>query len=217
MQKGRGIGFSVPSVLWGLVLAFLLSSPAAANDKDNLRNLTVAVETISTTASGVLIGGGLILTVSHAAEGQLNPIVEVAFPNGIVTQGEIVLRMVASDWMVVRVTPALAPHGAPLDCRKPHMGETVTTLGHPLGNYYTISSGIVASESKTETYFYLLSIPITFGNSGGAVFDADGNVIGLIKGIVSAAYPSGQQFSTGFVTMISMADICPVLKQRGLM
>ena len=59
-------------------------------------------------------------------------------------------------------------------------------LGYPLtstmGNEIKATSGIISSQSgyKGDEILYQISAPIQPGNSGGPVFDLNGNVVGIV-------------------------------------
>lgn len=65
------------------------------------------------------------------------------------------------------------------------VGEKVFAIGAPAGLDKTLTEGIV-SALRTENGVRLIqtTAPITYGSSGGALFDAEGNLIGMtIKGV----------------------------------
>jgi len=59
----------------------------------------------------------------------------------------------------------------------PELGDEVYVLGHPLGRYYNLSRGIVSNLDRP----FLMSVDalMTFGNSGGGVFNTRGELIGI--------------------------------------
>ena len=59
---------------------------------------------------------------------------------------------------------------------EPKKGDTVYTVGNPLSSVRTISKGILAN---TEVGFYVFDGTITYGNSGGGLFNLDGELIGV--------------------------------------
>ena len=67
----------------------------------------------------------------------------------------------------------------------PRQGENVVALGNALGYGVSVSAGIVSIPEFTSYYnlygynMIQTDCPINSGNSGGALFDADGNVIGI--------------------------------------
>ena len=68
---------------------------------------------------------------------------------------------------------------------KADIGENVFTIGYPLndimGNNYKLSNGIISAKSGIEDdiRFYQISVPLQPGNSGGPLFNSEGNIIGL--------------------------------------
>jgi len=60
----------------------------------------------------------------------------------------------------------------------PKVGDEVYVLGHPLGRKYNLSKGIVSNTDIDSTYFGIDALT-TFGNSGGAVFNNRGEIIGI--------------------------------------
>lgn len=65
------------------------------------------------------------------------------------------------------------------------IGEDVFTIGYPLnslmGDNYKVTNGIISSNSglKDDVRFMQITTPIQPGNSGGPLFNKDGNIIGL--------------------------------------
>ena len=66
------------------------------------------------------------------------------------------------------------------------VGEDVFALGYPLtttmGNEIKLTNGIISSTSgfQGDVSMYQISVPLQPGNSGGPLFDDDGNVIGIV-------------------------------------
>jgi S1-C subfamily serine protease len=68
---------------------------------------------------------------------------------------------------------------------KSEVGEKVFTIGYPLndvmGSNYKVTDGIISSKSgiADDVRYYQISVPLQPGNSGGPLFNKDGNIIGL--------------------------------------
>ena len=71
-------------------------------------------------------------------------------------------------------------------------GETVVAIGSPLGIKNTVSTGVLSGRLMEDSMDVLqFTAPISSGSSGGALFDNNGNVIG----ITYASYINGQNLN----------------------
>lgn len=71
-------------------------------------------------------------------------------------------------------------------------GETVVAIGSPLGIKNTVSTGVLSGRLMEDSMYVLqFTAPISNGSSGGALFDNNGNVIG----ITYASYVDGQNLN----------------------
>lgn len=57
-------------------------------------------------------------------------------------------------------------------------GQNILVIGHPEGLKFTISTGIV---SRVENDVLQISAPVSPGNSGGPVYDQQGNLVGVVN------------------------------------
>lgn len=64
----------------------------------------------------------------------------------------------------------------------PHLGDTIYTAGYPLGRHLHMTQGLMSAVANSG------SAPVIFGNSGGAVIDTGGRVIGVVVSIARAGY-----------------------------
>ena len=63
---------------------------------------------------------------------------------------------------------------------KLEVGEPVYTLGSPVGLELTLSDGIISGRREEEGRRYVqTTAPISPGSSGGGLFDAKGNLVGV--------------------------------------
>jgi hypothetical protein len=66
--------------------------------------------------------------------------------------------------------------------RVPAVGENVVTIGHPIGQLYNVSTGIISSRAIMDldgVTYLMASTPVWFGNSGGPLYDEDGRLLGI--------------------------------------
>ena len=120
---------------------------------------------------------------------------------------ELVGKDEKTDLAVLRVK-----HDAPLpsvsfgDSDSLLVGDWVMAIGNPFGLGGTVTAGIVSArnrdiESGPYDDFIQTDAAINRGNSGGPLFDMDGNVIGVNSAIIS---PSGGSIGIGFAIPASI-------------
>ncbi len=169
----------------------------------------------------VVSGDGVILTNSHVITtagdggGDARPAdtVYVEFRDRDRVAAKVVGWDVFDDVGVLRVDPgdhALAP--LPLgDSDRVVVGEPVAAIGSPFGNENSLTVGVVSAtqrsiESLTSRYnlpdAIQVDAPINHGNSGGPLFNAHGQVIGINAQIRS---DSGSNEGVGFAVPINAA------------
>ena len=105
-------------------------------------------------------------------------------------------RDAKTDLALLKVTPKKplpATHFG--DSDKARIGDWVIAIGDPFGIGSTVTAGIVSARNRNINAgpyddFIQTDAPINRGNSGGPLFDMDGNVIGINSQIFS---PSRRQ------------------------
>ena len=146
--------------------------------------------------SGVIYrADGTILTNNHVVAGATQ--VDVAFADGSRVSGRVTATDRDTDLAVIRVDRTGLPAAA-FQKSLPRIGSLAVVLGSPLGFEKTVTAGIVsglhrqipgsASETRALVDLIQTDAAISPGNSGGAVVDAAGNVLGI-----SVAYVPPQQ------------------------
>ncbi len=131
--------------------------------------------------SGLLINGGYVLTCWHVVDGGDKVSVSCQGKDYAAT---VVQKDPANDIAVLRVTDA--PLGAPLRFSDVKLGENVFTLGFPHPDlqgfdvkFTTGSISALTGPGSTPVY-YQISAPLQSGNSGGPLFDEQGNLVGMV-------------------------------------
>lgn len=121
------------------------------------------------TARHVVDGGRTDGNAGHAL---------VATASGIWADAKVIARHQHLDlvllWMPRREGHALFTQSV----AKADDGEPIFVIGHPEGLRFTLSSGIV---SRLEGDIVQISAPVSPGNSGGPVYDARGNLVGIVS------------------------------------
>jgi serine protease DegQ len=145
--------------------------------------------------SGILRADGIILTNNHVVAGASGT--QVAFADGSRVAGRVSAADPDTDIAVIRVERNALP-AAQFQNALPQVGSLTVVLGSPLGFEKTVTAGIVsglhrqipgsASETRALVDLIQTDAAISPGNSGGAMIDAEGRVLGF-----SVAYVPPQQ------------------------
>jgi serine protease Do len=156
----------------------------------------------STGAGVVLHADGFIATAAHVVETAEE--ISVEFQKGEVQKAVIVTLSRSEDIALLKV--AKLPAGVkpvPLaDSEKVRVGQQVFCIGTPLGLKNTLTAGIVSAirdnvgPLKTAHQMIQTDAAMNMGNSGGALFDMKGEVVGVASFIASL---SGGSMGLGFV------------------
>jgi putative serine protease PepD len=139
--------------------------------------------------SGVIIDRrGYIITNNHVIEGSQN--VSVMLSDGTMLPAQIAGKAPADDLAILKVDPNKAKLSVAAigDSSKLQVGQAVMAIGNPLGITQTVTSGIVSALGRnvpTGDSGALLpgtiqtDAAINSGNSGGALVDLQGNLVGI--------------------------------------
>jgi putative serine protease PepD len=180
------------------------------------------IATGSGAGTGVVLDDGLILTNAHVVNGADR--VQVTGPDGRPRSATVVNGDVAADIAVVRVDDATGL--VPATLGRDHavaVGDDVVAIGNALAleGGLTVTRGIVSAldrsiETGTGTLTGLVQTDaaISSGNSGGALVNAAGQVIG-INTAVAASGGSVTASNIGFAISIdhAMATVARLLKE----
>lgn len=169
--------------------------------------------------SGFIISAdGYVVTNNHVimpdGRAQLESIT-VTMPDGTEYPATLVGRDAASDLAVLKISGSKAfPFVEFGDSSQSRVGDWVIAIGNPFGLGGTVTSGIVSavlrntgSGSAYDRYIQT-DASINRGNSGGPLFDMQGNVIGINNAIFS---PTGGSVGIGFAIPAEIAN--PIVKK----
>ena len=169
--------------------------------------VTVLVDSAqaSSLGSGVVISSdGLVLTNNHVIE--VDGTVSVRLSDGRTLPAEVVAKDATHDLALVQasglsgLTPVTFGTGDGIA-----VGDTVLAFGAPLGLENTVTSGIVSAldrdvDTGSEKLTGLLQTDaaINQGNSGGALVDTSGRVVGINVAIATASAQDSGSIGVGF-------------------
>lgn len=156
--------------------------------------------TVNSMGSGFIIDAtGLIVTNNHVVEGATT--IQVHMQDGTMMKAELVGRDPKTDIAVIRVKPEKTlPTVSFGDSDKTRIGEWALAIGNPFGLGGSVSLGIISARKRDinsgpyDDYFQT-DAAINKGNSGGPLFNMNGEVVGINSAIFS---PSGGSVGIGF-------------------
>lgn len=165
--------------------------------------------------SGFIIDAekGYIVTNNHVIKDADE--VRVTLHDESTVPAEIIGRDEKIDIAVLKVDPSKTKLTAVSfgDSDKMRVGDWVVAIGNPFGLGGTVTAGIISARQRdinSGPYddYIQTDASINRGNSGGPMFDLDGNVIGINTAIFS---PSGGSVGIGFAVPSNLAK--PVISQ----
>jgi serine protease Do len=168
--------------------------------------------------SGFIVDpSGLIVTNNHVIDGADE--ITVTLQDNTTLKATVVGRDETGDIALLKVKPDKPLPAVQFgDSAKARVGDWVLAIGNPFGLGGTVTAGIVSARGRNIHQgpyddFIQTDAPINRGNSGGPLFDMDGDVIGMNTAIYS---PSGGSIGIGFSIPSDMVkNIVDQLKQYG--
>lgn len=175
-------------------------------------------ESQSGTGSGVIASAdGHIITNHHVIEGAGSITVELH--DGRQLQARVIGSDSASDLALIKVEADGLVPAEFASSYQIRLGEAVAAIGNPFDVGISISTGVISATGRHGTslteddYFIQTDAALNPGNSGGALINRHGQVIGINTAIYSR---TGSNTGVGFaVPSITVQAICEQLREHG--
>lgn len=181
------------------------ASLSHSNAAEDLRSKTVALvqrdedEEVRAFCSGVWVSQFSILTAAHCVDDlAVGSKVEYVSPFDvfnpgsleakaeIVPRGAVIRALDDKHDLALLVTSQYPVHGWSRPALNVRAGDFAQSMGQPLGLWWSYSSGDVAAirqfDAGVNIVWVQATTPISPGNSGGGLFDEDGQLIGIAHG-----------------------------------
>jgi len=165
-----------------------------------------------TVGSGVLISSdGYILTNNHVVEDAVRDGITVTLEDKRIFESRIVGRDPSTDLAVIKIDGSELPHATVGNSDNLQVGEWVMAIGNPFRLQSTVTAGIVSALGREVDIindllriesFIQTDAAINRGNSGGALVNTSGELIGINTAI---ATQSGSYQGYGFAVPSNLA------------
>ncbi len=173
---------------------------------------------VNSLGSGFIIdASGIVVTNNHVISDADE--INVILNDGSRLKAEIIGRDQKTDLALLRVKPEKPLTAVKFgDSDKLRLGEWVIAIGNPFSLGGTVTAGIVSARNRDinsgpyDNYIQT-DAAINRGNSGGPLFNLDGQVVGINTAIIS---PSGGSIGIGFAVPSKTAvGVIEQLRQYG--
>ena len=167
--------------------------------------------------SGVVVDSdeGFIVTNHHVVDGADS--ISVGLQDGRVFEATLIGSDQRTDVALLQIDAERLTDLPLADADALRVGDYVVAIGNPFGLGQTVTSGIISALGRAglndENYedFIQTDAAINVGNSGGALVDLKGQLVGINTAIISG---SGTNSGVGFAVPVNMVKIVMERLQR---
>jgi len=158
--------------------------------------------------SGVIVSAdGYIITNHHVIDGAEE--IQIDLTDGRTVDAKLVGSDSPSDLAVLKIAQTGLPFITPGDSDKVRVGDVALAIGNPLNVGQTVTMGIISAKGRSTGLgsgafedFLQTDAPINQGNSGGALVNTNGDLIGINSQILGGM--TGGNIGIGFAIPSNM-------------
>lgn len=199
----------------GLVTGIMLACGAAfvsAPPVKPARSSVLLIETDRGHGSGVMIGPTIALTAAHVVANVAS--IKIRTEDGTETKASVIWSAKDYDIALVELEGDVTD-AAVISCARSLPGEDILAMGNPTDLRFVQSRGVVAGREKEELPTWRSITPldatILMGMSGGPVFNASKEIVGIIVAVQRIALSFSSVTITRFGFMVPSSTICKLL------
>ncbi|MTD94235.1 Do family serine endopeptidase [Hyphomicrobium sp. xq] len=181
---------------------------------DNKNGRSAPDRMVSSLGSGFIVDGkeGIIVTNNHVIDGAEE--IQINLHDGSKLKAELLGKDTKTDIAILKVTPKTplkaVRFGSSAAIR---VGDWVMAIGNPFGLGGSVTLGIISAKARNINSgpyddYLQTDASINKGNSGGPLFNMDGEVVGVNTAIIS---PTGGSIGIGFA--VPADTVAPVVQQ----
>jgi hypothetical protein len=199
-KQGSFMRYAIKTIAITLIIT-VMALAQNKSPKEIAREISqavVVVESLDERGNVTGQGSGFIVTPNGAVVSNLHVVAgaamaRVKLPNGDVYKtADIVEADDAKDIVVLKIKGFKLPTVTLGDSDKTEVGESIVAISSPEGLANSLSTGVVSGMRRLDTRrVFQITAPISQGSSGGALFNSNGEVIG----IVTYFFKSGQNIN----------------------
>ena len=217
VSYSRGVERASPAVA-NIYTSKAVEPGADGSLRDYADSLPAPARRQSSLGSAVILNpDGYLLTNNHVIAGADE--ILVALKDGREALATLIGTDPETDLAVLKIDLPNLP-SITIDSRdEQRIGDVVMAIGNPFGLGQTVTMGIISATGRNQlglnTYedFIQTDAAINQGNSGGALVDAEGNLIGINTAIFSQ---SGAAQGIGFAIPVRLAvEVMQAIIQHG--
>lgn len=178
----------------------------------------------SWTGTGFALKNGYIVTNNHVIDGASSILVQGINGTTVEYKAEVVAVDKNNDLALIRINDyRFDGFGSiPYSIKETlcDVGSDVFVLGYPLTSYMgeeiKLTNGIISSRSgyQGDITTYQISAPVQPGNSGGPMFDKNGNVVGVVNAGIPGAENVGYAIKTSYLCNLINSSVSSAIIPR---